>query len=109
MFGKLGRPVKVDWVACLLGALGVSSSSSSLLISMTWAALFPLPAGAVVEAADCSLDELGGVLVAEPGRCVHSLFTAAIRGMSFISTSSSSSPLLVRSPLRFGDTRVSEG
>ena len=76
---------------------------------MTWPCdLLPLPEGATVDTADCSLDEPGGVLPTVPSTCVDSFLTAAIRGMSFSSTRSSSSPLLIWSSLRFIDASGSD-
>ena len=57
--------------------------------------LVPDGIGAAADENDCSLEEIGGVLI-RPGSCVASFFTGASRGMSWISTRSSSPSLLVR-------------
>ncbi len=84
---------------CNLAALGGSSSSSLLRVkSTTWPAVRLVPdvgAGVRADEVDCSLDEMGGVLI-RPGSRAISLFTEANREMSRISTRSSSPPLLRR-------------
>ena len=84
---------------CRFGALGGSSSSSLLKVrSTTWPmGLLPVADRPVVDVVDCSRDDAGGVLVIDVGVRMFSLFMAATRGRSLISTRSSSS-LSERSP-----------
>lgn len=70
---------------------------------MTWSIGLLLPADArTIDDVDCSLDDVGGVLIVEPGPRVDSLLTAATRGISPISIRSSSSSLPVRVPVGLG-------
>lgn len=83
-----------------MAALGGSSSSSLLRVrSTTWpAGLLLLDAIAGIggpEEIDCSLDDIGGVLIKSGSRLI-SLFTDVNRETSLISTNSSSPSLLLR-------------
>lgn len=96
MLGSLGRPFEDLWSFAALG--GSSSSSLSRVRSTTWPTgrLFPdVDAGGGAEDVDCSLDDMGGVL-SNPGSRDISHFTEASRGISRISTKSSSPSLLAR-------------
>ena len=63
----------------------------------------PVDGGGTEEVVDCSLEDVGGVLI-ETEPLVISFLTAVTRGGSLISTRSSSSPLLSR--LGRGDRQI---
>ena len=106
---KLGKPLDELEAICLLGALGGSSSSLLKVKSMIWPiGLLPLAGRGAADNVDCSLDEAGGVHARESRSEADSALTAAIRGISLISTKSSSSSQSERSLFRREDLSACE-
>ena len=86
--------VRYAGVAGFFRCLRISSSSSSLVRSITALTdrFVPIDGGGAEEAADCSREDVGGVLI-EIEPLATSCLTAVTRGGSLISTRSSSSLL----------------